>query len=387
MNNSDFSNRGQSLIGQKMFSILDQAIQYEKQGKTIKHLELGEPDQYAPGRIINKTIISLLNHKVGYAPSGGLISLREGIANYYSSAFNKDFKLNNVAISPANMLIYQLLEICSNTKDKVCIFTPGFPTYFAATQFINLNVKNIELDPSDGFQLTNTHVDQAILENPKVILVNSGNNPTGAVYKKEVLEYLVQKASENNIWVISDETYGMLSFNKKYFSLLHSNYEKIAVLSSFSKVFSVPGYRVGYVISNSTLIEKVILSSSTLYSCLPIFVQEGIEEGLNILDEFTEKRRSDYKKLGSECIEILKKDNRISCSMPDSGFYLFIDIRKLGIDDFSFCSKLLDSFGTALTPGSSFGFPGFVRACFCKDLNIVKSGLEDVVKFSKTLNN
>jgi aspartate/methionine/tyrosine aminotransferase len=385
MNNLDFSNRGQSLIGQKMFSILDQANQYEKKGRVIKHLELGEPDQYAPGRIINKTIISLLEHKVGYAPSGGLSSLREGVANYYSRNFNKNFLEKNVAISPANMLIYQLLEICCNSEDGVCIFTPGFPTYFAAAKYINLKINEVELDPSDGFQLKRNHIDKAIATNPKVILVNSGNNPTGAVYDKEVLKYLVKKASENNIWIISDETYGMLSFNKKYFSLLELNYKKIVVISSFSKVFSVPGYRVGYVIADPQLIEKIVLSSSTLYSCLPIFVQEGIEEGLNILDEFTKKRRSDYKQLSSECIGILQKDNRISCSVPDSGFYLFIDIRKLGLDDFTFCSKLLEDYGTALTPGSSFGSPGFVRACFCKDLNIVKDGLEDLVAFSKTL--
>lgn len=386
MNSLDFSNRGQSLIGQKMFSILDQANQYEKKGQYIKHLELGEPDQYAPGRIINKTIVSLLEHKVGYAPSGGISSLREGIANYYSKKLNKNFLESNVAISPANMLIYQLLEICSNSEDKVCIFTPGFPTYFAASKYINLKINQVELDSSNGFQLKRMHIDQAISKNPKVIMVNSGNNPTGAVYDKDVLEYLVKKATENNIWVISDETYGMLSFNKNYFSLLELNYEKIIVLSSFSKVFSVPGYRVGYVMADSKVIEKVVLSSSTLYSCLPIFVQEGINEGLDILDEFTKKRRSDYKKLSTECINILTKDNRISCSPPDSGFYLFIDIRKLGLDDFIFCSKLLEGYGTAITPGSSFGKPGFVRACFCKDINIVKDGLEDLVAFAKTLN-
>ena len=385
MNKSDFSNRGQSLIGQKMFSILDQANQYERKGIFIKHLELGEPDQYAPGRIINKTIISLLEHKVGYAPSGGLGSLREGVANYYSNLYKKNFLDVNVAISPANMLIYQLLEICSDSGDEVCIFTPGFPTYFAASKYINLKINEVELDSSDGFQLKRNHIDQAILTNPKVILVNSGNNPTGAVYDKEVLEYLVSKASEKNIWIISDETYGMLSFNKTYFSLLELNYNKIVVISSFSKVFSVAGYRVGYVIADPKVIQKIVLSSSTLYSCLPIFVQEGIQEGLEILDEFTQERRSEYKELSSECIDILRKDNRISCLVPDSGFYLFIDISKLGLDDLTFCSKLLEDYGTALTPGSSFGKPYFVRACFCKDLNIVKSGLEDLVTFSKTL--
>ena len=283
------------------------------------------------------------------------------------------------------MLIYQLLELICNSSDKVCIFTPGFPTYFAAAKYIGLNISEVPLESSDNFHLKFEHVDEAIAKNPKVIIVNSGNNPTGAVYDKKVLDHLVDKASENNIWIISDETYGMLSFNKTYFSLLELNYNKIVVISSFSKVFSVAGYRVGYVVADPKVIQKIVLSSSTLYSCLPIFVQEGIQEGLDILDEFTQKRKSDYKELSSECINILRKDNRISCLAPDSGFYLFIDIRKLGLDDFTFCSTLLEDYGTALTPGSSFGKPGFVRACFCKDINVVKEGLEDLVLFAKTL--
>jgi len=385
MDNLEFSNRGQSLIGQKMFSILDQAKRYEKEGRTIKHLELGEPDQYAPGRIINKTVVSLLGHKLGYAPSGGLSSFREGIARFFSNHYSKHIDLENVVISPANLLIYQVLEILCNEGDRICIFTPGFPTYFAASQYIRLDVNEVPLDIKDGFQLGIEHIDQAIAIKPKVIIVNSGNNPTGAVYTESALRYLVEKAAENNIWLISDETYGMLSFKKPYYSLLSLSYNQTVVISSFSKVFCVAGYRVGYAIGDVRIVQKIVLSSSTLYSCLPIFVQEGIQEGLDILDEFTKERSEDYRKLSIECMKILRRENRITCTVPDSGFYLFIDIRKLGLDDFSFCSKLLEEYGTAVTPGSSFGQPGFIRACFCKNFNQVKEGLQDIVLFAKTL--
>jgi aspartate/methionine/tyrosine aminotransferase len=133
------------------------------------------------------------------------------------------------------------------------------------------------------------------------------------------------------------------------------------------------------------MVQKIVLSSSTLYSCLPIFVQEGVAEGLDILDEFTKERREDYRKLSLECMEILDGEKRLTCTVPDSGFYLFIDIRKFGLDDFSFCSRLLEEYGTAVTPGSSFGQPGFIRACFCKNFNQVKEGLTDIVLFSKSL--
>ena len=224
--NLKFSKRGEALIGQEMFHILERANEIERSGEKVYHLELGEPKMYPPGRIINKTIISLLENKVGYSPSGGLLTLRKEIASYHSEKLNNKLKFQNVIISPANLLIFQFLDIVCEVDDTVVLFTPAFPTYIAACNYIGVRTRTVPLSIDDGFQLTKKHIDEALSLKPKTIIINSGNNPTGAVYDKEVLGYLLEKSVQKDCWILSDETYGMLSFNKSFFSMLNYNYEE-----------------------------------------------------------------------------------------------------------------------------------------------------------------
>jgi len=380
-----FSKRGDSLVGQEMFHILERANELERSGEHVNHLELGEPKMYPPGRIINKTIMSLLESRVGYSPSGGLLALRKEMASYYSEKINLKINYQNVVISPANLLIFQFLDIVCETNDTVVLFTPAFPTFIAACNYIGFRTRTVPLSSDDGFQLTKKHVDEALSLKPKTIIINSGNNPTGAVYDEEVLNYLIEKAIQKGCWILSDETYGMLSYEKKFFSLLNHDYEKLIMISSFSKIFSVPGYRIGYAIADSRVIEKIALSSSTLYSCLPIFTQEGIIVGSTIIDEFTKESRKYYKKMSNKCIKLINKSKLISCTKPDSAFYLFIDIRKLKMDDITFCERLLNEFKTAITPGSSFGYKGFVRVSICGDAIEVENGLRQLVLFTNSI--
>jgi aspartate/methionine/tyrosine aminotransferase len=367
------------------------AKRLEREGKHVYHLELGEPKNYRgpknypPGRIINKTVTSLLNYDVGYTSPGGLPALRERLGAYISGKSGKNISADNVVISTANLLISQMLDIVCDRDDRVVLFTPAFPTYIAACMYVGAEVRYVPLPVENGFRLTRDKIDEAISHKPKVIFVNSGNNPTGAVYADTHLRYLVDRASKLGIWVISDETYGMLSYHRRYFSMLNRDYKRLVVISSFSKVFNIPGYRIGYAVGHSEVIRKIGLSTSTLYSCLPVFTQEGVLEGLSIIDDFAEERQLYYKKLCRECMNILNKSDYITCSKPESAFYLFIDIRGLQIADKAFCSALLDKYNTVVTPGTSFGCPGFIRASFCGNVDDVRNGLQNLVVFANAL--
>ncbi len=380
----NFSRRGRALVGQEMFHLLDRAQIIEREGRHVYHLELGEPKPYPPGRVINRTIISLLNSEVGYSPSRGVSSLREKLAAYCAKTAGREILMDHIVISPANMLIYQILDLLCEGTDTVSVFTPGFPTYIAATKYIGAKLHYVPLVMSSGFNLTRNSIDRALSVNPKLLIVNSGNNPTGAVYDESVLRYLLDQAIKKDCWVLSDETYSKLSFQKPYFSLLGSQYERCIVLSSFSKIFCVPGYRIGYAVADSRVVEKIGLSSSTLYSCLPVFVQEGIAEGIPIIDEFTDNRKRYYRKLRDECMKILSRSSNLVCVKPESGFYLLIDIRKLKIDDRDFSTTLLNKYSTAVTPGTSFGCKGFIRASICGDTVDVKQGLRQLVLFANS---
>lgn len=379
-----FSKRGQSLLGQEMFKVLDRASELERNGKTIYHLELGSPKNYPPGRIINKTIQALLETKVGYTSSGGLPDLRQRIASYFANAYPQ-VTVKNVAISTANLLIFQLIDIICDPGDEVTLFLPAFPTYFAACNYAQMRINSVGLDSAQGFILGKKDIDHAFESKPKLVFINSANNPSGAVYDKNVLAYLIDKARQHRTWVISDETYASLAYNKEYISMLGFSYERLAVISSFSKIFSVPGFRVGYAIAHESVIEKLSLSSSTLYSCLPIFTQQGLIEGFSIFDEFSDFMKKKYRIACRECLRILSKAKKISFTVPDSAFYIFINIGNLGLSDIQFCKSLLDTQGVAVTPGSSFGCPEYIRVAFCGDTKELKKGLTKLVHFINNL--
>ena len=377
----EFSKRGNSLIGQEMFKILDRTHELERGGAKVYHLELGDPKRNPPSEIIDGTIRALEDLEVGYCPSGGLLELRTRIAKSYSSQDRK-LEVKDVAVSPANLLISQFLDITCDRGDRSVLFTPAFPTYLAVCRHLGLDTQYVPLKRDHGFRLTTEDVDAALRHAPKVIIINSGNNPTGAIYDRKVLTYLVDRCVEVDCWLLSDETYLKLNFEKESFSLLEFEYSKILIISSFSKIFGIPAFRTGFGIGDPRLIEKVILSSSTLYSCLPKFAQIGICDGFDHMDSYLTEIRSYYQELADECVVILADVDNISCSMPDSGFYLFIDIRRTDLDSMKFSKLLLEEYQTAVTPGDVFGYRGFVRASICGEREDVREGIRRIGEFS-----
>ncbi len=380
----DFSKRADALVGQEMFKILEDAKNLERQGHHVYHLELGDPKIDPPVDIIEKTIKALRDGHVGYCPSAGILQLREKMAVHFSTKSRKLVKAN-IAISPANFLISQILDIVCDQKDRVALFVPCFPTYLAATKYLRLPVRAIALASTEGFQLTRRAIDRALEAHPKIVIVNSGNNPTGAVYEKEALTYLLKQCEKNHCWLLSDETYAELSFQKKYFSLAGYPYPKLIVISSFSKMLAIPAFRIGLAIADPSVIEKIVLSSSTFYSCLPLFIQMGVCGGLALVNRFTQKARKHYGQLTKECLEIIAQSPSLACIAPQAGFYLFLDIRKTGLDDMGFARTLLKERRTAVTPGTSFGCPGYVRASICGHSEDVKKGIANIVSFANQI--
>lgn len=370
-----------------MFKVLEKAQKLERKGHRIFHLELGDPHYNPPKEVISETIKSLKLGEVGYTSSAGIEDLRQAIAKQYSLRHKQKITKDRIVISTANFLITQFLEIVCDKKDSVAIFTPAFPTYFASSNYIHLNLIDIPLQSQNGFDLTHENVDLAIEKKPKVIIVNSANNPTGAVYKREVLSYLAKKALLNNIYILSDETYAELSFGRDYFSLLNLNQPNILVISSFSKIFSIPGYRVGFALGHKKIIDKLILSNSTLFSCLPIFTQKGCLAAVKHIKRDTSKLKKNIESLITIVAEQINHSKSLRCSLPNSAFYLFIDISKLKKNDIEFCHYLLTKQHVAVTAGRSFGkkFSQHIRISICGPKNDVLEGVKRLIECANKL--
>ena len=219
-----------------------------------------------------------------------------------------------------------------------------------------------------------------------MIIVNSCNNPTGVVYDAEVLLYLFCEAKKLGVWVISDSTYEFLRY-KNNFCCSESHklqaHENVVHLYSFSKLFNVPGYRLGFIVcADKGLMSKMIASNSALISCHSEFTQLGVLAGIPELRPFAANQARYYSNVVAEigvawptlldCIE----------AEPSSGFYLFLPIWRFGISDSdSFCRGLLYNKGVVVTPGTSFGKDGYVRLAVCGSKPKVLNGIDMMMSF------
>ncbi len=382
-----FSKRAKCLLGQEMFKVLDRARKLEEAGTRIYHLELGNPRLPPPLEIIEATIGALRSLNLGYTSSAGLPDLRKALAQRYTKVAGRSLRMENVVVSPANLLISQFLDMTCDRKDRVVLFTPTFPSYLAATQHIGLEVVEVALDPETGYDLREEHMEAALEACPRAILVNSANNPTGAVYGQEALESLAKQCHERGIWLLSDETYAEVCFGRPFFSLSKLSYPQLVVMSSFSKIFSIPGFRIGYALAQEKVAEKLALSSSTLFSCLPAFTQLGCMAGLRVLDEYSKKTREHFGNLMGECSALINASGILRCKTPQSGFYIFLDISGTHADDLIFSQRLLEERHTAVTPGRSFGQAclSAIRIATCGKREDVIQGTKQVIELAQDL--
>jgi aspartate/methionine/tyrosine aminotransferase len=381
-----YSARGDALVGQEMFKVLDRARQIEQDGNKVYHLELGNPRNPPPEEIIEGTVRALRNMNVGYTSSGGLWELREAIAERYKGT-NDQISADQVVVSPANLLISQFLDLTCDQGDRVVVFSPSFPSYLAAAAHIGLEIVEVGSDPEDRFEISIAHVERAIAQRPRAIIVNSANNPTGAVYRQEVLSALAEACEQKGIWLLSDETYGDLCYNREFWSLSRHKSARTVVISSFSKVFSIPGFRLGYALASKEVADKLTLSNSTLISCMPAFTQTGVLQGMNLADEYIGDIRENYAKLAAKCVARINESGLLQSQTPHAGFYLFLDMGRTGLDGTQFADRLLQDFHTAVTPGSSFGddYSRFIRLAFCGEANDVKEGIERMLTLTTEL--
>lgn len=382
-----FSSRGDCLIGQEMFKVMDRAQVLERQGHRIYHLELGNPRMAPPSQVIEATMEALRAKQFGYAPMAGVKELREALAARYASLTGQALTDSHVVISPANLLIHQFLDITCDPGDRVLLFTPAFPSYWAAASHLGLQVIAQPLAEGDGFDLTRKAVDAALAAEPQAIIINNANNPTGAVYSPAILRDLVDRCEQAGIWLLSDETYADLTFDRSFVTLASSRAAQVVAISSFSKVFSIPGFRTGYAVAHEAVAAKLALSNSTLYSCLPAFTQLGCLAGLTVLDDYVSDIRARCIRLIGSCHDRINRSGVLRCNSPESGFYLFVDIAETGLDDVTFCRRLLDEHQTAVTPGSSFGeaYASFIRLATCGQEEDVLEGVSRTIAFAQDL--
>lgn len=353
----------QALKGQPMFQILTRCRILEKSGTKIRHFELGDPDFQTPPSVVEAAVSSLHDGNTHYQPSRGELAFLEAIQKTTAGSRNFHPEHDQISVTTgANAGIFYALKAICDPGDEILVPNPYFPSYIAACHLAEARPVFYPLLPESGFRPVVENLASLVTSRTKAILINSPSNPTGAVFSADLIKQLYQFAEAHDLFIVSDEVYARMIFDKtiQFFSpsSLDNCRERSIVINGFSKAFAMTGWRVGVVIAPPDVSEKVTLISESVVSCVPGFVQDAAIAALLAPASVTDAMYSAYRSRQLRLCAEFRKVKGFECLLPQGAMYVFPSIRGAALSSEDFALHLLESTGVATVPGVYFGSQG-----------------------------
>ena len=361
----------QSTNKQTHLSIFLKAKSLEAQGKKIIHMEVGEPD-FSPPKIVKEALEEVFDKGfLKYGQAKGMPIFRDALAKYVSKKFNVNIQQDNIIVSPgARFSIFTAITTLLNPGDEMIVIEPAWPAYKDCALNAGIKVRTINTTFEDRWEPSLEQIENAINSNTKMIVLNYPNNPTGKILNEKLQDSIIEIAKKNNLYVLSDEIYSQYA-KTSWKSILSYNYDKSIVTQSFSKSHAMTGFRVGYGIADSKIIEKMAkleaLCLTNVSEPIQYVAMKALEADTsnntntvqNRLDMLAEKAG----KMGLDFIA------------PDGAMYLFARINQEGFDGVEFANSALER-GLAVAPGEGFGdYKNFIRLSACQDEETLVEGM------------
>ena len=344
-------------------------------------LTIGEPDFDTPDAIKAAAIGALEAGQTHYAANQGTLELRQAIAEFETRRGNEtsaDRVL--VTIGACQALFTAFLGIL-NPDEEVIVPTPGFGLYESLIQIAGARM--VELDISKtGFQIDEEALNRLITPKTKAILLNSPNNPTGAVLNEASLAAVKKAVLGKPIFVIWDNVYSQLSYGPcPDLSLDKELKDQMILCQSFSKPYAMTGWRVGYLLCDDYVMERFLLLSAATITAVPTFLQEAAIEALKTDPA---PMREVYRQRRDYVCDRLRKMG-LSFPEPEGAFYVFPDISEFSMGSEEFCLRLIREGKVAAVPGKCFGTEGHIRLSYCYSSEELKKGLDRLEDFVNKL--
>jgi len=340
-------------------AIMARASEIESGGTSVTHLEVGQPNFAPPQHVIDSTIASLERGETAYVANNGIAPLRDAVANYYATVTGVPTSAENVIVTNGSMLsIYSLQSALLNPGDEVLIPNPGFPNYQQGCAMARGSTVTYPCWPSNDFLPTLQDLEQRITDRTKLLILCNPGNPTGAVYPKQLLDQILQMAVDRGLYIISDEIYSQIVFDKSqpFTSALEllGDHPNLAVVSGVSKAYAMCGYRVGWTRASKTIVENLTKLQEPLVSCGVSFAQAAAVSALNGPQDDVEMMRLAYKSRRDAALRVLAERGRPASFVPGGAFYLPVDVTASGASSLEFASRLLEEKHVAVAPGEAF---------------------------------
>ena len=344
-------------------------------------LGVGEPDFDTPWHIRDEGIYSLEKGRTFYTSNSGLVELRKEIAAYMKRTQGIDYDpLSEIFVTVGGSEAIDLaFRAMIDEGDEVLIPQPSYVSYEPCAILADAKPVIIELKEENEFRLTAEEVLEKVTDKTKILVLPFPNNPTGAIMEKEDLEAIAKVVIEKDLYVLSDEIYGELSYKNKHVSIasLPGMKERTILINGFSKAYAMTGWRLGYACGPEIIMKQMVKIHQFAIMCAPTTSQYAAVEALKngdddikvMREEYNHRRRyllNEFKKLGLPCFE------------PYGAFYVFPCIKKFGMSSDDFCTRLLKEEKLAVVPGNAFGDSGegYIRISYAYSMENLKTAME-----------
>jgi aspartate aminotransferase len=375
------------MSGEGALSVFARANELEREGRSIIHLELGEPDFHPGPSVIESAGRALAEGKDRYCAVAGLPALREEIADYLH-------RTRRISVSPANIVIapgckialFLAMMALLEPGDEVLYPDPGFPGYPSITRGLGAIGVPFGLAAGNHLQPDVDEIASKITPRTRMILTNSPGNPTGTVYRDDVQRRMAELAVEHDLWVLSDEIYARIIYGGEYLSMLRypGMEERTLIIDGFSKSFAMTGWRLGYTVAPPEVAPALVMLAVNTYTCVAEFTQYAAIEALRDRDGTTPRMVGEFTRRREQFVRDLNRVPGLQCDSPEGAFYAWVDIRGTGMSAEEICHILLEDAGVAAIPGAAFGPLGkdFVRFSFASSMDTLREAVERIVKVS-----
>lgn len=351
-------------------------------------LGVGEPDFDTPWHIREEGIYSLEKGRTFYTSNAGLKELKVEICNYLKRRNDLDYDFNNEVIVTVggSEAIDIALRAMLDPGDEVLIPQPSYVSYYPCVSLANGEPVVIELKAEHEFKLTREQLLESITDKTKVLILPFPNNPTGSIMDYNDLSAIVDIIIEKDLFVISDEIYSELTYSGTHVSIASfpGMKERTIVINGFSKAYAMTGWRLGYAVGPSVIIEQMVKIHQFAIMCAPTTSQYAAVEALKNGDPDVEMMRNAYNQRRRYLVDAFRKMG-LDCFEPFGAFYVFPCIKSLGMSSDEFATKLLMEEKVAVVPGTAFGDcgEGFLRISYAYSIENLKIAIEKMDAFVK----
>lgn len=375
------------LTGEGALAVFSRAKELEKQGRSIIHLELGEPDFHPAAPVVDALRAAVANGRDRYVATRGIPALRAAIADYLQRTRRLEVAAEEVLVAPGcKMALSLAMMALIEAGDEVLYPDPSFPIYPSFTRGLGATPVSYALREKHRFQPDVSEIAARVTRKTRVLIFNSPNNPTGTVFSEGTLEKIAELAEKHDLWVIADEIYARILFGGEYKSIwaLPGMPERTVIIDGFSKSFAMTGWRLGYAVAPKQVIDALDMLVLNTFTCAAEFTQVAAIEALNDSTKAVAAMVEEYRRRRDMFVEQLNKISGFRCQSPDGAFYAWVNIEDTGKSAEEVQRILLEEVGVAGIAGAAFGAEGkgYLRFSLANATHLLEDALERMERAS-----